>query len=64
MWGFKQMKLVSQLRNSKKAICLIMGGSGKKLVLVIDRNTSNFLMHLGRHHLKQYAELIEVQEKG
>ena len=25
---------------------------------------SNFLMHLGRHPLKQYAELIEAQEKG
>ena len=23
----------------------------------------NFLMHLRRHHLKQYAELIEAQEK-
>ena len=26
----------------------------------IDRNTSNFLMRLGRHHMKQYAELIKV----
>ena len=23
----------------------------------------NLLMHLRRHHLKQYAELIEAQEK-
>ena len=58
------MKLVSQLRNSKKAICHIMGGCGKKPVLAIDGNTSNFLMHLGRRHLKQYAELVEAQEKG
>ena len=41
-----------------------MGGRGKKLVLAIDGNTSNFEIHLRRHHLKWYAELIEVQEKG
>ena len=41
-----------------------MGGWGKKLVLAIDRNMSNFLMHLGRHHLERYAELIEAQKKG
>ena len=38
--GFKQMKLISRLCNSKKAISHIMGGCGKKPVLVIDRNTS------------------------
>ena len=58
------MKLVSQLRNSKKDICHIVGGCGKKPVLAIDINMSNFLMHLGRHHLERYAELIEAQEKG
>ena len=62
--GFKQVKLVSQLHNSKKAICHIMGGCGKKPVLAIDANTSNFLMHLGRYHLERYAELVEAQEKG
>ena len=41
-----------------------MGGCGKKPVLAIGGNTSNFLMHLGRHHLERYAELLEVQEKG
>ena len=44
-------------------MCHIMGGCGKKPMLAIDVNTSNFLMHLGRYHLKQYAELIEAQEK-
>ena len=58
------MKLVSQLYNSKKAICHIMGGCEKKPVLALDRSTSNFLMHLRRDHMKQYAELIKVQEKG
>ena len=38
-----------------------MGGCGKKPVLVIDGNMYNFLMHPGRHHLEQYAELIEAQ---
>ena len=60
--GYKQVKLVSQLCNSKKAICHIMGGCPKKPVLAIDRSTSNFLMHLGRHHLKWYTEQIEAQE--
>ena len=55
---------MNQLRNSKKAICHIMGGYGKKPVLAIDGNMSNFLMHLRRHHLEWYAELIEAQEKG
>ena len=41
-----------------------MGGCGKKSLLAVDINTSNFLMHLRRHHLEQYAELIEAQEKG
>ena len=64
--GFKQVKLVSQLHNSKKfkAISYIMGGCGKKLVLAIDGNTSNFLMHFGRYHLERYAELVLAQEKG
>ena len=62
--GYKQVKLVSQLPITKKAICHIMGGCRKKPVLAIDGNTSNFLMHLGRHHLEWYAELIEAQEKG
>ena len=53
------------IHNSKKAICHIMvGGCGKKPVLATDGNTSNFLMHLGRHHLEWYAKLIEAQEKG
>ena len=59
--GYKQVKLVSQLHNSKKAIYHIIGGCGKKPVLVIDGNMYNFLMHPGRHHLEQYAELIEAQ---
>ena len=58
------MKLVSQLHHSKKAICHIMGGCGKKPVLAMDSNMSNFLMHLRRHHLERYAEVIEAQEKG
>ena len=58
------MKLVSQLHNSKEAICHIMGECGKKLVLAIDGNTSNFLMHLERDCLNWYAELIKAQEKG
>ena len=66
MWNildFKQVKLLSQLRNSEKAICHIVGGRGKKPELVIDGNTSNFLMHLRRHHLAiWYSELIEAQE--
>ena len=42
------MKLVSQLHNSKKAIWMggcvkKMGGCGKKPVLAVDGNTSNFL---------------------
>ena len=41
-----------------------MGGCEKKLVLAIDGNMSNFLMHLRRHHLKRYVELIEAQEKS
>ena len=41
-----------------------MGRCGKKSVLAIDGNMSNFLMHFRRHHLKWYAELIEAQEKG
>ena len=41
-----------------------MGGCGKKSVLAIDGNTSNFLMHLRKHYLEWYAELIEAQEKG
>ena len=41
-----------------------MAGYGKKSVLAIDGNMSNFLMYLGGHHLEQYAELIEAQEKG
>ena len=41
-----------------------MSGCGKKPVLAIDGNTSNFLMHLRKHHLKHYAELIEAQEEG
>ena len=64
---YKQMKLVSWLRNSKKAISQIMGGCGKKPVLVRRKHVYSmfvFLMHLGRHHLKHYAELIEAQEKG
>ena len=32
--------------NFKKAFCHIMDGCGKKPVLAIDRNTSDFLMHL------------------
>ena len=40
-----------------------MGEYGKTPVLAIDRNMSNFLMHLGRHHLEWYAKLIEAQEK-
>ena len=40
--GYKQVKLVSQLHNSKKAICHIMGECEKKPVLAIDGNTSNF----------------------
>ena len=63
-FGYKWMKLVSQLHNSKKTICHIMGGCGKKPVLAIDRNTSNFQMHLRRHHLEWHTELIEAQEKG
>ena len=62
--GFKQVKLVSQLCNSKKGICHIMDGCKKKPVLEIDGNTSNSLMHRRRHHLIQYAELTEAQEKG
>ena len=58
------MKLVSQLCNSKKAICHIIGGCGKKPMLAIDKNRSNFLMHFKTHHLERYAKLIEVQEKG
>ena len=61
--GYKQVKLVNQLHNSNKAICHIMGGCRKKPVLALDGNTSNFLMHLGRHHLEQYAELI-AKKKG
>ena len=49
--------------NSDKAICHIMCGCGKEPVLAIDRITFNFLLHLGKHHLEQYAELIEAQEK-
>ena len=56
--------MVSQLHNSNKAICHIMGGCRKKPVLAIDGNMSNFLMHLRRYHLEWYAELIEAQEKG
>ena len=41
-----------------------MGECGKKPVLAIDGNMSNFLMHLRKHHLEWYAELIEAQEKG
>ena len=36
IFSFKQVKLGSQLRNSKKAICLITSGCGKKPVLAID----------------------------
>ena len=67
MWiilGYKQVKLVIQLQNSKKANCNIMAGYGKKPVLAIDRNMPNFLMHLRGHHLEWYAEVIEAQEKG
>ena len=62
--GFKQVKLVSQLCNSEKVICHIMGGCGKKPVLAIGKNTSNFLMHRRRHHVMQYAELIESTGEG
>ena len=41
-----------------------MGGGGKKLLLAINGNKSNFLTHLRRHYLKWYAELIEAQEMG
>ena len=41
-----------------------MAECGKKPVLAIDRNMSNFLMHLRGHHLEQYAEQIAAQEKG
>ena len=32
-------------------------------VLANRENMLNLLMHLRRHHLKQYAELIEAQQK-
>ena len=41
-----------------------MSGCGKKPVLAIDGNMSNFKMNLRSHNLKWYAELIEAQEKG
>ena len=49
--------------NSEKAICRIATGCRKKPVLAKGGNTSNLLTHLKRHHHKQYAELIEAQEK-
>ena len=49
--------------DSKKASCRIASGCRKKPVLAKGRNASNLLMHLKRHHQKQYAELIEGQEK-
>ena len=39
-----------------------MDACGKKPVLAMEENMSNFLMHLRRHHMKQYAELIEAGE--
>ena len=64
--GFKQVKLVSQLCNSKEPICDITNGCGKKPVLVLNGNLSNFSMDLERHHLKWYAELtdLKAQERG
>ena len=49
--------------NSEKAICRVTSGCTKKPVLAKGGNTSNLLTHLKRHHPKQYAELIEAQEK-
>ena len=49
--------------NSEKAICRVTSGCTKKPVLAKGRNTSNLLTHFKRHHPKQYAELIEAQEK-
>ena len=49
--------------NSEKAICRIASECRKKPVLAKGGNTSNLLTHLKRHHHKQYAELIEAQEK-
>ena len=49
--------------NSENAICRIASGCRKKPVLAKGGNTSNLLTHLRRHHPKQYAELIEAQEK-
>ena len=36
---------------------------GKKSTLAMRGNMPNLLMHIRRHYLKQYAELIETQEK-
>ena len=49
--------------NSGNAICRIASGCRKKPVLAKGGNTSNLMTHLRRHHLKQYAELIEAQKK-
>ena len=52
-----------KLINFVKVICCIVSVCGKKLLLAKGVNMYNLLACLRRHHLKQYIELIEAQEK-
>ena len=66
VWNYFEFQVSVDMKpiNSEKPICCIVSsGCGKKSVLAKSGNMCNLLTHLRRHHLKQYAELIEAQEK-